>query len=171
MTREEFLQGITFLNIAYQKDMTQDQVAVWYSFFENDSIDVFQKAIKTVCATSRFFPSIAEIKAAMAESDLNRLSSDQAWNNVQYAISRYGYYQPEKAMESLTPEEQATVKSLGGFQKLCQQENNEWLRKDFCKIYDDMKGRDLVKYVTGDLISIADIQEKKKLLEGNSEYV
>lgn len=171
MTREEFLKGILFLTTAYSKDLTQEQVGVWYSFFETDNFETFRKAVKTVCATSKFFPSIAEIKSAMAESDLNRLSSDQAWNNVQYAISRYGYYRSAEAMASLTAEEQATVKSLGGFQRLCQQENDEWLRKDFCKIYDDMKGRDLIKYATGDLISIADIQEKKKLLEGQSEYV
>lgn len=171
MTKEEFANGMAFMSNIFSKDMTAEQVGVWYSFFETDNFETFRKAVKTVCATSRFFPSIAEIKLAMAESDLNRLSSDQAWNNVQYAISRYGYYRSAEAMASLTAEEQATVKSLGGFQRLCQQENDEWLRKDFCKIYDDMKGRDLIKYATGDLISIADIQEKKKLLEGQSEYV
>lgn len=107
----------------------------------------------------------------MAETDLNQLSSDQAWDSVQYAISRYGYYRFAEAMESLTPEAQAAVRSMGGFQRLCQQENTEWLRKDFCKIYDDMKNRDVVKYATGDLISIADIQERKKMLEGYSENV
>lgn len=169
MTREEFLKGILFMTTAYSKEMPQEQVGIWYSFFERDNYDTFRKAVKEICVTSRFFPSIAEIKAAMAENDLNRLSSDQAWNNVQYAIGRYGYYQCDKAMESLTPEEQATVKSLGGFKRLCQQENTEWLRKDFCKIYDDMKGRDITKYATGDLITIADIQAKKKLLEGYSD--
>lgn len=169
MTREEFLKGVLFLTTAYSKELSQEQVGIWYSFFERDNFESFRKAVKEICVTSKFFPSIAEIKAVMAENDLNRLSSDQAWNNVQNAIGRYGFYQPEIAMESLTPEEQATVKSLGGFQRLCQQENTEWLRKDFCKIYDDMKGRDITKYATGDLITIADIQAKKKLLEGYSD--
>ena len=168
MTREEFLAGLKVLTMAYSKDMTQDQTAMWYSFFSDDDFNVFRKAVKKVCVTSRFFPSIADIKTAMAETDLNRISSDQAWDSVQYAISRYGYYRPAEAMESLTTETKAAVRSLGGFQRLCQQENTEWLRKDFCKIYDDMKGRDITKYATGDLISIADIREHQKQIEGSS---
>ena len=169
MTREEFLKGILFLTTADSKELSQEQVGIWYSFFERDNFESFRTAIKKVCVTSRFFPSIADIKTAMAETDLNRISSDQAWDSVQYAISRYGYYRPAEAMESLTPETKAAVRSLGGFQRLCQQENTEWLRKDFCKIYDDMKGRDITKYATGDLITIADIREQQKQIEGGSD--
>lgn len=168
MTREEFLKGILFLTTAYSKELSQEQVGIWYSFFESDNYDTFRKAVKKVCVTSRFFPSIAEIKTSMAETDLKQISSDQAWNDVQKAIAKYGYYRPAEAMESLTTETQAAVRSLGGFQRLCQQENTEWLRKDFCKIYDDMKGRDITKYATGDLISIADIREHQKQIEGSS---
>ena len=169
MTREEFLAGLKVLTMAYSKDMTQEQTAMWYSFFSFDDFQTFRTAVKKLCVTSRFFPSIADIKATMAETDLRRIPADEAWNDVQCAIRKYGYYRPDEAMESLTPETQAAVRSLGGFQRICVQDNNEWLRKDFTKIYDEMKGRDITKYATGDLISIADIREHQKMIEGKDD--
>ena len=169
MTREEFLAGLKVLTMAYSKDMTQEQTAMWYSFFSFDDFQTFRTAIKKLCVTSRFFPSIADIKATMAETDLKKISADEAWNDVQIAIQRYGYYRPKEAMESLTDTTQAAIRSLGGFQRVCVRENDDWFRKDFCKIYDDIKGRDVTKYATGDLITIADIQEHKKMIEGAAD--
>lgn len=169
MTREEFVKGMSVLATTYSRDMTQEQVAVWYEFFERDQFEAFKNAVKQLCVTSKFFPSIAEIKAAMAENDTQQLTADQAWDQVQKAISRYGYYQAEEAMKSLPETTQYAVVQLGGFQRICSSESGDWLRKDFSKIYDDLRSRNITRYVTGDFVTIADIAAHAKRIEAKEE--
>lgn len=165
MTREEFLKAITYMGIAYNKEFTQEQVGVWYGFFEDADFERFKSAVKRLINTSRFLPSVADIKAEMAETDLDELTGDQAWYGLLGAISKYGYYHAEEAMAALPDLTRQTVNSLGGFQKICASEMNEWLRKDFIGVYDDMRKRGIRKYVTGDMITIADVAKKKEALE------
>ena len=166
MTKEEFAKGMTFLSVAYQKPLTADQVAVWYSFFENDSLIEFKKAVQKLAVSTKFFPSIAELKEAIAEDAVGMLSADQAWDKVLYAVRKYGWCNAKAAMESLPPAAQLTVNHLGGFQRICEAEDLEWTRKDFMKAYDVNKHREQMDYTTGTLITLADVVEKKKMLEG-----
>lgn len=171
MTEQEFLKIMTFMSVAYSKEVDAEQTSVWYTFFRDDDYDRCRMAVKQLCVTSKFFPSIAEIKAAMAENDTQQLTADQAWEQVQKAISRYGYYQAEEAMKSLPETTQYAVVQLGGFQRVCSSESGDWLRKDFAKIYDDLRSRNITRYVTGDIITIADIREHQKKLEKVEEEI
>lgn len=171
MTEQEFLKIMTFMSVAYSKEVDAGQTSVWYTFFRDDDYDQVRMAVKQLCVTSKFFPSIAEIKAAMAENSTQQLTSDQAWEEVQKAITRYGYYQAEEAMKSLPETTQYAVMQLGGFQRVCSSESGDWLRKDFSKIYDDLRSRNITRYVTGDLITIADIAEHRKRIETREEEI
>lgn len=166
MTKEEFANGMAFMSNIFSKDMTAEQVGVWYSFFENDNFESFQKAVRKLAVTSKFFPSIAELKEVMAEDAVGMLTADQAWDGVLYAVRKYGAWQTEEAMKSLPAAVQMTVNHLGGFQRICMSEDLEWTRKDFMKAYEVNKNREELNYTTGTLVTIADVVEKKKLLEG-----
>lgn len=168
MQREEFLKALTYLGLVYSKEFTQEQVSVWYGFFKNDSYDDFRDAIKRISVKSKFMPSIAELKGEMAEQSTAQLDADEAWTGVVKAIGRYGYYRSEEAMKSLPDLTRNAIQCMGGFQRLCASEDNEWLRKDFAKVYDDMRTRNIERYVTGDLITIADVVQKKMLLESSN---
>lgn len=168
MTREEFANGMAFMATIYSKDMTAEQVGVWYSFFENDSFEEFQKAVRKLAVSSKYFPSIAELKEAIAEDAVGMLSADQAWDRVLYAIRKFGWCQAEEAMKSLPESVQLTVNHMGGFKRMCESEDLEWRRKDFMKAYEVNKNREQLDYTTGTLITIADVVAKKKLLEGES---
>ena len=169
MTREEFANGMAFMATIYSKDMTAEQVGIWYSFFENDSFEEFQKAVRKLAVSTKFFPSIAELKEAIAEDAVGMISADQAWDKVLYAVRRYGWCNAEAAMKSLPTAAQLTVNHLGGFQRICESEDLEWTRKDFMKAYDVNKNRDQMDYTTGTLITLADVVEKKKMLEGQND--
>ena len=168
MTREEFANGMAFMATIYSKDMTAEQVGIWYSFFENDSFEEFQRAVRKLAVSTKFFPSIAELKEAIAEDAVGMLSADQAWDKVLYAVRRYGWCNAETAMKILPAAAQLTVNHLGGFKRICESEDLEWTRKDFIKAYDANKNREQLNYTTGTLISLADVVEKKKLLEGKA---
>lgn len=165
MQKEEFLTAVTFLGLVYSKELTQEQVAAWYTFFREDDYDELRNAIKRLSVKSKFFPSVAELKEEMAVRAAPELDADEAWSSVIRAIGRYGYYNPEEAMSSMSDLTQNTIRSMGGFQRICASEDNEWLRKDFCRIYNDMKARNIEHYVTGDLISIADVLARQRLLD------
>lgn len=169
MTKEEFAKGMTFLSVVYSKPLTADQVAVWYTFFETDSLDQFKKAVQKLAVSSKYFPSIAELKEAIAEDAVGMLSADQAWDRVLYAIRKFGWCQAEEAMKSLPESVQLTVNHMGGFKRMCESEDLEWRRKDFMKAYEVNKNREQLDYTTGTLITIADVAEKKKMLEGQHE--
>lgn len=168
MTKEDFAKGVAFLSAVYSKSLTPDQVAIWYTFFEGNSLEEFQKAIRIVSVRSRFFPSIAELKEVMAEDAVGMLTADQAWDGVLYAVRKYGAWQTEEAMKSLPAAVQMTVNHLGGFQRICMSEDLEWTRKDFMKAYEVNKNREELNYTTGTLVTIADVVAKKKLLEGEA---
>ena len=61
----------------------------------------------------------------------------EAWGEVQKAISQYGYYRQEEALESLTPIVREAVKRLG-FRGICLDENQDAVRAHFFKIYSSL---------------------------------
>lgn len=168
MTKEDFAKGMAFLSGVYSKSLTPEQLAIWYTFFEGNTLEEFQKAIRKLAVTSKFFPAIAELKEAMAEDAVGMLTADQAWDGVLYAVRKYGAWQADEAMKSLPPAVQLTVNHLGGFQRICMSEDLEWTRKDFMKAYDVNKNREELNYTTGTLVSIADVVARRKKLEANS---
>lgn len=168
MTKQEFANGMAYLATIYGQDMNSERMSAWYSLFETDSYEEFVNAAKKCALTSKFFPSIAELKEAIAEDAVGMLSADQAWDKVLYAVRRYGWCNADEAMKSLPEPVQLTVNHLGGFARICASEKLEWTRKDFIKAYDANKNREQLNYTTGTLISLADVVEKKKLLEGKA---
>lgn len=168
MTKEEFANGMAFMSNIFSKDMTAEQVGAWYSFFRNDKFADFQRAVRKLAVTSKFFPSIKELKEVMAEDAVGMLTADQAWDGVLYAVRKYGAWQAEEAMKSLPAAVQLTVNHLGGFQRICMSEDLEWTRRDFMKAYDVNKNREELTYTTGTLVTIADVVERKKRLEAQA---
>ena len=46
MTKEEFLEGITLLGLAYDKEFTKQQIEVWYSMLGWYTKEQLRDAIK-----------------------------------------------------------------------------------------------------------------------------
>ncbi len=62
MKKTEFVKGLKFLGLAYNKEFDEEQTTVWHNFFERDDYEDFRIAIKAMIATKQFMPSIAELK-------------------------------------------------------------------------------------------------------------
>lgn len=76
MSKEEFITAMVFLCRAFGKDMTKDQVDVWYSFFQNEEEKTFRKAIKIIAEQNNYFPSIAQIKEEIKKLTEQDYSTD-----------------------------------------------------------------------------------------------
>ena len=73
-----------------------------------------ETALMELFATHTYPPQISEIREKCAEYTVPHLKDQgEAWGEVQKAISQYGYYRQEEALESLTPIVREAVKRLG----------------------------------------------------------
>lgn len=61
MNKLEFAKGMKKLSTLYLKDMTEDELIVWYEMLKDVDSMVFDKAITTITKESNFFPSVASI--------------------------------------------------------------------------------------------------------------
>ena len=78
-----------------------------------------ETALMELFATHTYPPQISEIREKCAEYTVPHLKDQgEAWGEVQKAISQYGYYRQEEALESLTPIVREAVKRLG-FREIC----------------------------------------------------
>lgn len=174
MTKEQFLKGITFLTIAYNKEFTEEQVSVWYEFFKDEDYEAFRKAVKRIIPLKQFMPSIAELKQEIAtiSNPVLQLNVDEEWDNVLKAIRRYGSYRQDEAMQSLKPYTANIVRQVG-YMRICQSENIQWERKEFIELFNMNKDRDTTALMLseptmtlGELTRIAALKEKEMLLLG-----
>ena len=62
MSKEDFLRGLKFLGLAYNKNFDEQETSVWYSFFKDVKYDDFKNAIKRLIPIKQFLPSISELR-------------------------------------------------------------------------------------------------------------
>lgn len=118
-------------------------IKVWYAFLKDLPYETLEQGIYRYILTNKFPPSIAEIREACT-TDPYAIDWSGAWEQVQYVISRYGYYREAEAMEHLDEPTRRCVKRLG-FQNLCVSENAVADRANFRAIFEaeQKKGKEL----------------------------
>lgn len=146
MTDKEFIKAMTFLSIAFDKDLDSKQINIYYSYFKNENYDVIKNTFKRIIATRKFFPTVSDIKQELEIIKNPELenNAEEEWGKVLFAIRKYGSYGALEAMESFSPLTQTIVRSLGGFSELCFCGSLDFKRKDFIKMYNNMKS-DIVR--------------------------
>ena len=142
MSKEDFLEGITLLGVAYDKEFTQEQVEVWYSMLGGYTKEQLRTAIKELIKTETYMPTIAHITKQIAKNQTNELpSAEDEWEEVLRAVHRYGTYRQDKALESLRPYTAYIVNHIG-YQIICMSSDNTWNRKEFIEEYNQLKERE-----------------------------
>lgn len=138
MSKEEFLKGITFLTIAYNKEFTEEQVSVWYEFFKDEDYEAFRKAVKRIIPQKQFMPSIAELKSeiALITNPILQLNADDEWEKSLKTIRKYGRYRKDEAMAALSEHNRSIIRQIG-FERICNSENIEWERRLFKELFDN----------------------------------
>lgn len=144
-------------------------VELWHDLIGDVDYHVAMTAVKVLAVTSRYQPTIAEVRQEIAritdpEPDL---TSGQAWEAAKRAISAYGYYQESAAMRSLPPRVAQAVQAIG-WQDLCGA-NAATIgveRGQFCRAYDQQMAQTMrtrclpaglhqeIKVLTGQTINI-----------------
>ena len=143
MDKEKFVKGITFLGVAYNKEFTKEELEVWYSMLKDYSVEEFSNAIQELVKTEERLPSIATITKQIAKNRTAYLpEAEEEWQEVKKAISKYGYYREQEALNSLKPYTAKIVRYIG-FQRICMatQEEQIWNKKEFIGEYETLKDK------------------------------
>ena len=67
MSKEDFINTITFLGVAYNKVFNEQEIAVWYDMLKGYPEEVLNKSIKELVKTEKFLPAISTIVQKCSE--------------------------------------------------------------------------------------------------------
>lgn len=149
MTLQDTAGLMKILSRAYPRDRTfndpvkvADTVEVWAMLLADLPASAVVAAVKKHCMTNVWPPSVAEIRAAVAEAENPGIQIDAgtAWGEVTAAIRWYGYYREEEALASLSDTTRAAAKSIG-WKELCTSENADVIRGQFRMAFETMANR------------------------------
>ena len=145
MDKKEFAQIAAALGSAYGDKkylQTAEDVSLWYSMLRDLDYTCCRAAVQQIIATSRFHPTIAEIREkASAVRQPQTLDWSEAWGSVVYAIRRYGMYREQEAMEGMDSLTRRCVGYLG-YRNLCLSESPETDRANFRMMYQNIARRE-----------------------------
>lgn len=146
MTNKEIsaLIALTAANFPNMQERDMRPTAnLWRELLSDIPFEVAKTAIVKVLVTTKFWPTVAEIReAAVSLTSPQILSPAEAWALVEQANDRYGYYKPIEGMQSLPPAVQEAVKAMGGFREVCASENPGVTRGQFLKMYEQFAARE-----------------------------
>ena len=73
MTTLEFISGMKKLGSFYFKELTNEQISLWYEMFQDVSVDVFNQAIKEISRENKFMPNANELFSKCSQLNKNNL--------------------------------------------------------------------------------------------------
>lgn len=117
-------------------------ISLWEKMLKDTEYFIAEAAVEKFLAESVYPPTIADIRARIADITVFREKTPiEAWGDVCHAIRRYGHWNVEKAMNSLSGTTKKVVESIG-FRTLCMSENEMADRAHFLKVYEVLAKRD-----------------------------
>lgn len=144
MNKTEVGKLLSVLSAAYPRfEPDELTLTVWHEMLGDLEYPIASLAVKTCMLQNTFPPSISEVrKAAVKLMHPQKQSASEAWEIVNRALDKHGYYGQVEAMESLPPLVARVVRVIG-FSKMCLSENLGVERGQFMRLYDEMsRGQD-----------------------------
>lgn len=139
MNEQQFLVISSMIKAAYPNSMVmpdRNSMDFWFEMLKDLQYEACKNSVVEIVSTSKFPPSIAEIREKCATKTNSKIKSPgEAYESVMTAISKFGRNEPQKAYETL---DEATVKAVKqlGYVYLCNSENMMADRANFFKVYE-----------------------------------
>lgn len=134
MNRKEIINllAIATANFPSMQERDMKPTAIlWEKSLSDVDYPTAEAAVIKVLSTSKFFPTLAEIREAVAQiTQPRQLDAMEAWGMITDSIRKYGFYRQKEAMESLPGEVVEMVKRFT-WRELCLSENVDTLRAQF----------------------------------------
>ena len=148
MSKLDTLKSLSGLQLAYSKDLSEERMDFYVEMLQDIPAQTLSDVVKIIIQTSRFLPTIAEIREKAIEGTKIMMGTkepdpDEAWGMVQKAIMRIGQYShPDFG----TPILQETVDHMG-WKDICQTPADDTgiLRAQFRRAYEQALNRQKTK--------------------------
>lgn len=162
------LVGICSLNYRNWPEPGKEEalISLWETMLDDIDYEVGRIVIKKFMSESVYPPTIADIRARIADVTVARGKTGiEAWGDVKTAIRRFGSYNEDKAMDSLRGATKKVVESIG-FRTLCLSENEMADRAHFLKVYDMVEKRE-----REDALLLPEIKNAMHRIQNSSAYL
>ena len=120
MTTQISAQALALLTAAFSKELPKPTVRIYLTALEDLSPEFLLRACDEIIKTSKFFPTIAEIRETAMRLDdqiFLPLSWDAAWAEVLTKVQQEGRIRLSEWSSDSIPE---ALKALGGYQRVCE---------------------------------------------------
>ena len=97
MTQLDFISGMKRLSSYYFKELTNDQLVIWYEMFKDVSIDDFNQALKEISRESQYMPNANILLEKCSQINIRNIS------RVVQFMYEDGYF--HKGVERLSDEQ------------------------------------------------------------------
>lgn len=144
MNKKEFATFAMALRTYYPREnvLPNDKaVELWFMQLADIPYPVAEAGLNKWVTLNKWSPSIADIREMACEVSQNEFPEwGEAWEEVLYAIRKYGSYRSREALDSLKPLTRKVTERIG-FKNLCMSENQMADRASFRMIYEHMAER------------------------------
>lgn len=146
MTKKEFVYLALAMRAYFPKEKNllpnEQAIELWYYQLKDLNYKVAEAALNKWAATNKWSPTIADIRETAADITIGELPDwGEAWQEVTFAIKRFGSYRAGDALKSLSPLTKKAVERLG-YMQLCASENIAADRANFRMIYETLAERE-----------------------------
>lgn len=148
MTKSETVTLLQTIKVMYSgsaiKPDDELTVGVWHEMLQDLPGEVVAAAVKRMCATLKYPPSIADIREAVTaavKDAKGTVTAAEAWTKVNKAVRWYGYYREGDARKKLGEEIWRAVEAVGGWQTICTDEEPGVLSAQFERRYNAIIAR------------------------------
>lgn len=114
-------------------------VKVWQGLLEDISYPDAENAFIEYARKNHFAPHPSDIVLYVAKTREPEafISGEEAWEKVAFAARKIGYHRQSEAYSQFDPRTLRVVKILG-WGKICHSEKPEFVKKEFCSVYDNI---------------------------------
>ena len=151
MTRTETIKLFTVFTAAYPRfdtfrnaDALKPVIELWTEMLTDVPYPVVEAAAKKLILESPYPPTISDVRKQVVDittEPTDRIDGATAWGEVSKAIREYGWYNPDEAMQSMSPRA-ARVARMIGWKEICTCEQPGVIRGQFIKMFDAYSGRE-----------------------------
>ncbi len=115
---------------------------LWAEMLGDLDYELASLAVRRHISTSRFAPSIAEIREhAAAVANPGQLTGAEAWGELREAVRCYYLHNPEEALESLSPATRRVAEMIGWREIYMADATDGVLRGQFLRMFEQVQGR------------------------------
>lgn len=170
MTKKEFSILASAMRTFFPKDNllpNKEAMELWYGMLSDIPYASAEAALKKHVATSKWPPTIADIRQNVTEITTEMKDWSEAWENARRAVRRFGSYQEEEALASLDALTRKAVERYG-YRDLCMMEEPEVGKAHFRDIYNAIARRESEDASLPKMLidTINGLRSGQKLLEG-----